>query len=67
MTPVLKESIEQIKTALFILMGDFLSYLQEKVGLVKSYLVNIIYQYCLEYDLLAENAPHHIELCAICG
>lgn len=53
----LKESIEQIKTALFYPDGGLPVLLTGESGTGKSYLVNIIYQYCLEYDLLTENAP----------
>ncbi|MGM0158069.1 sigma-54 dependent transcriptional regulator, gfr operon transcriptional activator [Enterococcus sp. AZ191] len=53
----LKESIEQIKTAIFYPDGGLPVLLTGESGTGKSYLVNIIYQYCLEYDLLTENAP----------
>ncbi len=60
----LKESIEQIKTALFYPDGGLPVLLTGESGTGKSYLVNIIYHYCLEYELLDENAPFITLNCA---
>lgn len=60
----LKESIEQIKTALFYPDGGLPVLLTGESGTGKSFLVNIVYQYCLEHDLLPENAPFVTLNCA---
>jgi sigma-54 dependent transcriptional regulator of gfr operon len=60
----LKESIEQIKTALFYPDGGLPVLLTGESGTGKSFLVNMIYQYCLAYDLLPENAPFVTLNCA---
>lgn len=60
----LKESIEQIKTALFYPDNGLPVLLTGESGTGKSFLVNIVYQYCLAYDLLPENAPFVTLNCA---
>ncbi|MBF8808450.1 MAG: sigma 54-interacting transcriptional regulator [Enterococcus lacertideformus] len=60
----LKEGIEQIKTALFYPDGGLPVLITGESGTGKSFLVNIVYQYCIEYDLLPENAPFVTLNCA---
>ena len=60
----LKESIEQIKTALYYPDGGLPLLITGESGTGKSYLVNLVYQYCLLHDLLEDSAPFITFNCA---
>ncbi len=60
----LKESIEQIKTALYYPDGGLPLLITGESGTGKSYLVNLVYQYCLLHDALEDSAPFITFNCA---
>ncbi len=60
----LKESIEQIKTALYYPDGGLPLLITGESGTGKSYLVHLVYQYCLLHDLLEDSAPFITFNCA---
>ncbi len=60
----LKESIEQIKTALYYPDGGLPLLITGESGTGKSYLVHLVYQYCLLHGLLEDSAPFITFNCA---
>lgn len=60
----LKEGIEQIKTVLVYPEAGLPVLLTGESGTGKSFLVNMIYRYCLAYDLFPENVPFVTINCA---
>lgn len=60
----LRRCIEQVKAALFYPEGGLPALITGDSGTGKSFLVRLIYQYCLENELINEDAPFVTVNCA---
>ncbi|AYW46089.1 sigma-54-dependent transcriptional regulator [Tetragenococcus koreensis] len=60
----LNRSIEQVKAALFYPDGGLPALITGDSGTGKSFLVRLIYQYCLENELIKDDAPFVTINCA---